>query len=258
MMVMAPIFYFLTQLFVHFTPQLPIKMAPKLLEDSLTKHVYLSFDDGPLPGTSNVIDICTNAQAEATFFEVGLHQSRSKFGRTQYARILSNPKLFALCNHSFSHAYGEYLAFYHQPDSALKDFIRAKEILKPSNTIARLPGNNAWNTAVIKRASSLVRPLVEKMDSVGFNVIGWDLQWLFNKAGRPVQTPEHMADLVDSLFFHQQTRTKNHLVILMHDHMFRAPQDSTKLAQFIFLLKSRPAYQLNKLTSYPGMKNGGY
>jgi hypothetical protein len=120
--------------------------------------------------------------------------------------------------------------------------------------LTRLPGNNAWNLTHVKRASNLVRPLVDKLDSIGLNVIGWDLQWRFNKAGRPVQSPEYLADKVDSLFFHHQTLTKNHLVILMHDHMFRAAADSLKLEQFIQALKQRKNYQFQKLTQYPGLK----
>ena len=95
---------------------------------------------------------------------------------------------------------------------------------------------------------------MNKLDSVGFNIIGWDLQWRFNKKGRPVQSPEEMAMNVDSLFYHHQTVTKNNLVILMHDHMFRAPEDSTKLETFLKLLKQRKHYTFEKLTSYPGLK----
>lgn len=222
--------------------------------DSNSRVIYLSFDDGPLSGTLNCFEICRRENVAATFFEVGLHQSRSSFGRQMFQQISSYPALFTIANHSFTHANNNYLSFYHHPDTALLDFLKAKEILQPANNLTRLPGNNAWNITPVKRASSLVRPLVDKLDSVGMNVIGWDLQWRFNKAGRPVQSPEYMADKVDSLFFHHQTLTKNHLVILMHDHMFRASADSLKLEQFIQALKQRKNYQFAKLTQYPGLK----
>ncbi len=258
-MVNSLIYYLLIQFLLYFTPNPGVvKSAPKLMVDSLAQHIYLSFDDGPLPGTSNCIDICVKENVPATFFEVGLHQSRSAYGQKLYNRVLANKNLFALCNHSYSHALGKYLDFYHQPDSALVDFIKAKGILKPDNNIARLPGNNAWNTQDAKRASGLVRPLVHKLDSAGFNIIGWDLQWQFNRYGKPVQSPEVIALLVDSLFANQQTKTKNHLVILMHDHMFRTAEDSLKLEKMIALLKMRPHYRFDKLTSYPGLKRGGY
>lgn len=258
-MVISPFFYLLAQFFIQFAPATTVVMkAPMPLNDSLVKHIYLSFDDGPLPGTANCIDICLNEKVPATFFEVGLHQSRSNYGQKLYKRILNFPNMFVLTNHSFSHAYGNYLAYYHQPDSALVDFLKAKAILKPNNNIARLPGNNAWSTQAVKRASGLVRPLVNKLDSVGFNVIGWDLQWQFNEFGRPVQSPARMAEMVDSLFAFHKTRTKNHLVILMHDPMFRRPSDSLKLVQFIRFLTANPEHKLEKLTNYPNLKPARY
>ena len=258
-MIFAPIFYLLTHLALPFQPLEQGKVVSKMqVADSLARYIYLSFDDGPLNGTTNCITICSHQKVEATFFEIGMHQERSAYAKGVYNSIYKNDSLFALCNHSYSHAYGKYLDFYHQPDTALADFIRSKNILHPKNNLVRLPGNNAWNTTIAKRASGLVRPLVRKLDSAGYNVIGWDLEWHFNKKGRPIQSAQRMANLVDTLFAKNQTMTKNHLVILMHDHMFGAPVDSAKLATMVNLLKGNPHYQFRKLTQYPGLKNGGH
>ena len=258
-MMIAPYLYFLAHFFLtnkHATAIVPNQN--KVVSDSLSKYIYLSFDDGPLPGTANCIAICTHQKVEATFFQVAMHQQRSAYTKSLYNGIRQNEAQFALCNHSYSHAYGKYLDYYHQPDSALKDFIIAKNILGPKNNIVRLPGNNAWSTTNSKRASGLVRPLVHKLDSAGFNVVGWDLEWHFDKKGRPIQSAQRMADLVDTLFKYNQTMVKNHLVILMHDHMFRSSNDSAKLANMVSLLKANPHYQFRKLTTFPGLKNGGH
>lgn len=265
-MAYSSIFYLFSHFLVQFLSTGDLKASTNLsnstkigahqpIQDSLLKHIYISFDDGPILGTSNCIDICTRHQLAATFFEVGLHQSRNKEGQKLYQEILQNENLFAICNHSFSHAYGKYVPFYHQPKEALADFLKAKELLQPKNNIVRLPGNNAWNTKEVKRASGLVRPLVHQLDSAGFTIIGWDMEWRFNKKGKPVQSPEALVALVDSLLKLNQTVTKNHLVILMHDHMFRAAADSTKLDKMIALLKQNPHYRFEKLTQYPGLKN---
>jgi peptidoglycan/xylan/chitin deacetylase (PgdA/CDA1 family) len=256
-MIIAPVFYFFAHLFAPSGPTtaiVPVTALP--VTDTLVKYVYLSFDDGPLQGTANCVAICAHQKVEASFFEIGLHQSRSAYARNMYSRI-QNDSAFALCNHSYSHANGKYVQFYHQPDTAFADFMLAKNILRPKNNIIRLPGNNAWNTNQSKRASGLVKPIVHKLDSAGFNIIGWDLEWHFNKKGRPVQSAQRMANLVDTLFAHNQTMTKNHLVILMHDHMFGASADSAKLATMVALLKANPHYQFRKITQYPGLKNGG-
>ena len=187
-----------------------------------------------------------------------MHQSRSTYAKNLYNRILQNESLFALSNHSYSHTYGKYLEFYHQPNMALADFMSAKDILRPRNNLVRLPGNNAWSTLTSKRASGLVRPLVQKLDSAGFNIVGWDLEWHFDKKGKPIQSAEHMSNMVDTLFKYDQTMVKNHLVILMHDQMFRASADSAKLANMVALLKANPHYQFRKLTQFPGLKNVGH
>ena len=225
--------------------------------DSTAKYVYLSFDDGPLFGTSSCIDICEQENVKATFFQIGFHQSRSQWGKRLYQRIVEKPDLFLLTNHSFSHTYGDYLKFYHQPDSALEDFKQAAEVLHTQNNIVRLPGNNGWSTETIHSSSKLVRPLVHKLDSAGFNVVGWDVEWRFTKTGRPIQSAEKMAFVVDSMFKYNENRTKNHLVLLMHDHMFRKPEDSVKLVQFIQFLKYKNQYQFVLLNQYPGLKNQG-
>jgi len=223
--------------------------------DSTIKHIYLTYDDGPLNVTANCITICERENVAASFFEIGLHQSRSSKGRKLYEQIKSNPNLFSLSNHSYSHAYGKYRWFYQHPDSATLDFLKGQAVLATTNNLVRFPGNNAWDTKDAKKASWLVKPLAHKMDSLGWDVIGWDMEWRFNKYGKPVQSPEAIALLVDSLFEHNHTKTKNHLVILMHDHMFAATADSIKLEKMVGLLKKRKHYHFDKITQYPGLKN---
>jgi peptidoglycan/xylan/chitin deacetylase (PgdA/CDA1 family) len=230
------------------------KRSAQIQLDSNTQYLYLSFDDGPLFGTSACISICEDENVKATFFQIGLHQSRSNWGKNLYNRILNRPDLFLLTNHSFSHTYGKYVQFYNQPDSALADFIHAADVLETTNDIVRLPGNNGWRTDSIRFSSKMVRPSLNKLDSAGFNVVGWDLEWNYTKKGRPIQTASEMAKMVDSMFTQKAYKTKNHLVVLMHDHMFRTEADSAQLVQFIQLLKSGNQYQFASLDQYPGLK----
>lgn len=222
--------------------------------DSTTKYVYLSFDDGPLFGTSSCITICEDENVKATFFQIGLHQSRSKWGKKLYNRIVSRPDLFLLSNHSFTHTYGKYVQFYKQADTALADFKLAAAVLQTTNNIVRLPGNNGWRTDSIQSSSKMVRPLIKKLDSAGFNVVGWDVEWNYTSNGRPIQTAKFMAKMVDSLLAMKASKTKNHLVVLMHDHMFKNEADSVQLVQFIQLLKYGKQYQFALLDRYPGLK----
>ena len=240
---------------LHDDPQHSMDINHNHYKNKTFKHIYLTFDDGPLPGSSNCIDICQHEQVKASFFEIGIHYKRSPFGKKVYDRIASNAEQFVICNHSMTHAFmGKYLDYYHHPDSALDDFLQGKKTLNIAHQIARLPGNNGWATKQGVRGSGLVKPLLNKMDSVGMNVIGWDLEWHFNSKGRPVGSPEKLLNLADSLFAHGLTKNKNHLVILMHDHMFRLAEDSTKLVDFIKGLKRIEHVQFEKVTSYPGLR----
>ena len=265
-MLIGPVFYILSLFLLPFMPSNSTVVSVYAVKkpslgvqnqpfDSTLKHIYLTFDDGPLNGTANCITICESEKVAASFFQIGLHQSRSSKGRKLYEQIKSNTSLFSLSNHSYSHAYGKYLWFYQHPDSATLDFLKGQAVLAPTNNLVRFPGNNAWDTKDAKKASWLVKPLAHRMDSLGWDVIGWDMEWRFNKHGKPIQSPETIALLVDSLFAHNQTKTKNHLVILMHDHMFASTADSIKLAKMIGLLKQRTHYQFEKITHYPGLKN---
>lgn len=260
------LFYFITQcLMLWFSMNVPIikhsvqpitqaKINIESSKDTKTKYLYLSFDDGPLLGTSACISICENENVKASFFQIGLHQSRSKWGKKLYNRILSRPDLFLLTNHSYSHAYGKYAQFYNHPDSALADFIHAAAVLKTTNNIVRLPASNGWRTDRIQFSNKMVRPLIRKLDSAGFNVVGWDLEWNFTKKGRPIQSATLMGKLVDSMFDEKANKTKHHSVLLMHDHMFKNEADSAQLVAFIQLLKSSNQYQFALLDSYPGLK----
>ena len=257
-MILAPVFYILVHLLTSVGPQSAIVANTiKPAHQENTKYIYLSFDDGPLRGTANCIDICLKEQVPATFFEVGMHQAKTAGTKKLFRRIFNNDSLFVLANHSYTHANSEYLYFYHNPQMALNDFLRAKRKLNFKNNIVRLPGNSAWNTTQIKYASNLVKPLVHKLDSAGFNIIGWDVEWKFNQYGRPLNSPQFVMKKIDSAFIKHETRTKNHLVLLMHDYMFGNTADSIKLVKMIALLKSNPNYELRNLSQYPGLINGG-
>jgi len=62
-----------------------------------------------------------------------------------------------------------------------------------------------------------------------------------------------MVALVDSAFAKEHTHTKNHLVVLSHDRMFRLPQYANELETFIALLKQH-GYVFETVDNYPDLK----
>jgi peptidoglycan/xylan/chitin deacetylase (PgdA/CDA1 family) len=229
-----------------------------LVQDSTKQYIYLTFDDGPQPGTMTCYDICRAADIKASFFMVGLHTARKSDGKKIVSLIRESYPQILLANHSYTHANDKYIYFYQHPLMAEQDFYKAQDSLNVPYKIIRLPGNSAWARENEIKATHLVRPVTELLDSAGYNVIGWDVEWRFNhKNARPVQTPEKLAAEVDSAFARNKTHVKNQLVILSHDRMFQRPGDADSLAKFINLLKMRPNYVLETVDHYPGLKKPG-
>lgn len=233
----------------------PAKAAMPAVTDAAIRYIYLSFDDGPQHGTLECLELCQKLGVKATFFMVGQHQAQKPDGKKLVALIRNSYPLTLLANHSYTHASNRYRYFYHHPQMAAADFFRAQDSLQVGVNMARLPGNRAWVTAAGIRASGLVRPVAMLLDSAGFNVIGWDIEWSFGKKSeKPVQSPAQMLEMADSAFAKNETHTPGHLVILTHDRMFRNPADLASLARFIALLKQRPKYVFETLDHYPHLK----
>ncbi|NCI47552.1 polysaccharide deacetylase family protein [Sediminibacterium soli] len=225
-----------------------------LAYDSTKQYIYLSFDDGPQHGTLACYELCRRERIKASFFMVGLHSAMKSDGPKIVTTVRESYPDFLLANHSYSHARGRYRDFYLHPGSAELDFLKAQDSMHVPYRIARLPGNNAWAETGAIKASWLTRPIARLLDSAGYYVIGWDVEWHFNKRARPVQTPGQLAAEVDSAFANNRTHTPRHLVILTHDRMFQHPSDADSLAKFIGILKQNPRYVFETLDHYPGVR----
>lgn len=226
-----------------------------LVYDSTKKYIYLTFDDGPQHGTMECYTLLKQGGIKASFFMVGLHTARKSDGKKIVSMIRESYPQILLANHSYTHANDKYIDFYHHPDKAEQDFYKAQDSLHVPYKIVRLPGNRSWVREGEVKATRLVRPVAELLDSAGYNIIGWDVEWNFNhKNARPVQSPAKLAAQVDSAFARMDTHTPRHLVILSHDRMFQRPGDADSLAKFINILKQHPDYVFETVDHYPGLK----
>ena len=235
------------------TPLDPFKWKP-IRYDSGKEYVYLTFDDGPQNGTQAVYDLIKKLNVKATFFMVGSHANSSHLKSMVHQIKFSYPQVL-LANHSTSHANNHYKYFYHHPYMALEDFYLAQKTLVVPYKIIRLPGNSAWVFEDTMKASGLVKPVCRLLDSSGYNVIGWDVEWSFNhKTAYPIQKPQKMADQVDSAFVKNHVHNSHHVVILAHDRMFRKPNFIDSLSKFITILKQNPNVVFETVDHYPHVK----
>ena len=228
---------------------------PAVQRDTTKKYIFLTFDDGPQKGTETVYNIIKNQNIKATFFMVGLHSKIKSDGKELANTIKQSYPQTLLANHSYSHAYDKYFYFYHHPQMAMEDFLHSQQLLSIPYKIVRLPGNSAWVRNNEIKASQLVKPVCKLLDSAGYNVIGWDVEWSFNhKTQTPVQTPFQMLKIVDNALARENVHTKNCVVILSHDRMFRNANYADSLNKFIGLLKQHPNYVFETVDHYPNLK----
>jgi peptidoglycan-N-acetylglucosamine deacetylase len=214
------------------------------------KTIYLTFDDGPCKGSKTILSILKKEQIPATLFIIGEHVYGSKEQLVIYDSLKQE-----IANHSYTHAFeNKFYKFYSEPDSAIKDFKRCADSLHFTSNIIRTPGRNIWRTENI--ASTDLKASAAAGDSLrckGFIAIGWDVEWHFNATQRLVENDSDMIEKIDSAFSRNETKTKNHLVLLTHDRTFAKPEDSAKLHRFIAALKVKDEYDFEIISEYPGL-----
>jgi peptidoglycan-N-acetylglucosamine deacetylase len=218
------------------------------------KTIYLTFDDGPCKGSKIVLSILKQEQIPATLFIIGEHVYGSKAQLAIYDS-LKESSLIEIANHSYTHAFeNKFYKFYNAPDSATKDFERCADSLRFTSNIIRTPGRNIWRTENVHstdlKASSAA---ADSLRSKGFIAVGWDVEWHFNATQRIVEDDSEMLRNIDSAFARNETKTKNHLVLLTHDRTFAKPEDSAKLHRFIAALKVKDEYDFEMVSEYPGL-----
>lgn len=235
------------------------KEAKKRLRDSLItelnkhkKHIYLTFDDGPLIGSAYIDSIVTAKRVKMSAFLVGKHAQMSKKLNRDFQRYMDNP-LVACYNHSYTHAGNRFDAFYSNPDLAVADFEKCEQDLGLSEKIARLPGRNIWLFDDVRRIDLVSGTQAADLLAVnGFRIYGWDVEWRINGlTGEPVQTVDEVYTRINNRLGNKSTLTPNNLVLLMHDDMFQSHRGQQQLIELIDLLQRHDDYAFEFIGDYP-------
>lgn len=224
----------------------------KLKKNLPIQYIYLTFDDGPVNGTKNCLSVCKEFNIKATFFLVGKH-TESSYGKNIVSLLKSSSPQILLANHSYSHANEKYSVFYNNPKLALHDFDQAQQILQIPFKIVRLPGYNTKICNGVVKCVQLVQPISLMLSEQGFKLIGWDLEWNFNKHKNNIvkQTPKK---LVAEIIYQQnieKVTVPNHLILLMHDWMFQTDDDVATLREVIMRLQKYSNIKFETVDKYP-------
>lgn len=238
-----------------------LQIRQQQLADSLAqirnnrKKIYLTFDDGPNAGTMHVLNAVMEEQVPVSFFIVAKHTRDSREQNQTWEKLKTTPGI-ELCNHSFSHAANRYSRFYKDPSQVVADFIRSNDSLHFNNTVARMPGRNAWRIGEIRHTD--VKESKAAIDSVyqaGFSVMGWDVEWGFDhQTFVPDADTALLFRRMENLLRDSATKIPGHLVLLAHDQAFRNEEDIILLKAFFASLKKNPDYELLLASHYPGVK----
>nr|WP_228286328.1 polysaccharide deacetylase family protein [Arcobacter vandammei] len=214
------------------------------------KIAYLTFDDGPLRVTTNILEIIDQEDIFVTMFFIG-HQMETF--KTIYKSALNN-KNITIGNHTYSHANNKYKKFYSKPLEVVEDIKRANKLIENdrfSNTSSnflpvRLAGRNVFRLPNIQRDDNMI-PFPQRETEIlgydeiyneGYYIYGWDLDWSYEANGRPIQTPEEIFLKMEKIYKNKSSLKENKVVLLMHDFMFLNKYDGKEnLSTLIKLLK---------------------
>jgi peptidoglycan/xylan/chitin deacetylase (PgdA/CDA1 family) len=220
--------------------------------DTTLKHIYITFDDGPLEGSEDIDDAVRQEKVNVNVFVVGEH-ALSNDRMKNYLKLYEQNPYIEIGNHSFTHAHDHYKQFYLKPSVVVADFEKCEKELQIPTDYARLPGRNQWRLKETR--CNDIRSGASSADSLyqhGFKVFGWDIEWQHNgETGDPIQSVDQMVALIEKKFNTHKTVTPNNLVLLAHDEMFRNGWEESELKQLIDKLKAKGNYSFDHLSSYP-------
>ena len=235
------------------------KQAKKMLRDSIyrelnkkDKHIYLTFDDGPLIGSSAIDSIITSKNIKISTFLIGKHAGMSKRLKRDFEHYMNNP-LVDCYNHSYSHAANKFHVFYSNPDLAVADFEKCEKELGLKHKIVRMPGRNIWLYDDVRRVDLTSGSQTADLLGVnGYRIYGWDVEWKINGlTGKPVQSVEELYGRIRNMLGNKSTLKPNNIVLLMHDDMFQNKKGQQLLSNLIDSLKQHKDYKFDFIANYP-------
>ncbi len=213
--------------------------------------IYLTFDDGPVKESEELLRIAMKDSIPINLFIIGKNVFASDSMTRLFNSYFNNPFII-IGNHSFSHANKKYQQYYDSPENVVQDFKLNNDTLRLTKKIARLPGRNAWR---IKDKSRTDLPdaiaAADSLAAIGYSIFGWDLEWRYcSDSCLEVQTAELMVKEVEEFFGNKKTFTVDNIIILAHDPMFGSIYNRQQLELFISEIKTKNNFCFGRLDNY--------
>lgn len=229
-----------------------IKDSIRLVLDTKPKHIYLTFDDGPLKGSAAISAIASAKQVKINAFLVGRHAYMSKSLMKDLQKYKDNA--YVECyNHSFTHGLNKFTQFYGNVESSFADFERNEKDLDLQHKIVRLPGRNIWIYDQVRRIDlNSGAATADKLFENGYKIFGWDVEWKINgPTGKPTQSVNEIYTRLRNYMNNKSSMEPNNVVLLMHDDMFQTAQGQLLLSGLIDSIQKNTNYSFEFMRDYP-------
>jgi len=238
------------------TTTVPAVSPQKAYHMPKTKTLYLTFDDGPINGTKNVLRIVSEENVKATMFYIGREVVHSP---ALFRQALSLPNVL-VANHTYTHANNHYRRFYNGSiASVVADIDKAQSVIGGAKYL-RLCGRNVWRLPAVKKNDWGISVAqrgreIGKYDALhrrGYFIYGWDAEWPFSyKTQRPLLSGKEMARRVNLVYRSHRTVKPGSVIVLAHDFMFRTAYNARQLRIFIRTMKAQ-GWTFRTIDAYVG------
>ena len=208
------------------------------------KVLFLTFDDGPVRGTANLLRILKEEGVKATLFCIG---KRVEKDPETFRQALATPEVL-VANHTYSHANNHYRRFYTGKTlNVVNDIDRAQKLIGGPKYL-RLAGRDVWRLPRLKRNDWAINVAqrnkeIAKYDALanrGYFIYGWDIEWRFSHVTqKPLFGGAEMARRVETLYRSGAMARPGKVVLLAHDYMWRTPASARQLRLFLKIMKER-------------------
>lgn len=178
----------------------PVKNPETIMPGEKT--IYLTFDDGPGPYTSHLLDILAKYDVKATFFVTNCDSRYQDMIGREYREG------HAIGVHTYSH---DYYTIYASESAYLDDFNAMQEIIYDQTgsytRLFRFPGGSSntvssFNTGIMSR-------LTENMENMGYVYFDWNVA--SGDAGETKETKQVIENVTDGI------AGKRAAIVLQHD-----------------------------------------
>jgi peptidoglycan/xylan/chitin deacetylase (PgdA/CDA1 family) len=230
---------------------LPITSTPRHKQQANASHtptgqkiLYMTFDDGPLRGTSNLLNVIKEEQVQATMFYIGRNVVHAP---QLFQRAVSMPNVL-VANHTYTHANNHYQRFYTSSvQNVVQDIDKAQNVIGGAKYM-RLCGRDVWRLPHVHRNDWAISVAergreIDKYDALanrGYFIYGWDIEWLFSHTTqKPLYSGAEMARRVNLQYRSGRTVKKGKIILLAHDFMWRSASNVRQLRTFIRIMKAQ-------------------